>query len=241
MGAAPKADIEDLPRITPGILRNVESMCPLRVRFDHSGARSNTGANLRYRVKTHVLAQARVAHAELRVAELSHFEALPSLVPEEGAGFDAAVSAYVDVFADDPARTLDLDEWETIDVERGVRLVAGVDLFVEDASAHAELRFLDLDGWPAPADPLEDPGILFAVARVAEQVRDGPLRLRGANLRDGTLTFDEQIHPEAERDRLDTWLDDRLRVVREIANDGRPRKSMECGRCRYVSRCKAHR
>lgn len=237
----PLVDTEDLPRLTPALLRRAEEMCPLRVRHEYRGTRGNWGGNVRYRVRQSIVSQARVAHAEMRAAEARHFEALPTLLPEEVRRFDDAAAAYVELFADSPARTIELDEWETVDEARDIRLVAGVDLLLEDAEGAPEIRTLDLDPWSTPAEPAQDPGVRFALLRVVDEVGGGPVRIRSANLRDGVIDYDVTVDIDESRDGIGAWLDERLSIVRAIESDGTPRPSMECGRCKFVSRCGAHR
>ncbi|MEZ5170754.1 MAG: hypothetical protein R3A49_08425 [Acidimicrobiia bacterium] len=237
----PATDAEELPRLTPALLRDAETMCPLRARHEYRGTRGNRGGNGRYRVRQSIVSQARVAHAEMRAAESRHFEALPNLLPEEVQRFDTAAAAYVDLFADSPGRTIELDEWETIDEERGVRLVGGVDLLLEVPGGGAEIRSLDVDPWTTPGGPTEDAGVRFALFRVTDEVSGGPVRIRSANLRDGVIDYDVTVDLDDERDAIGEWLDERLRVVRAIDSDGEPRPSMECGRCKFVSRCGAHK
>lgn len=238
---SPVTDADELPRFTPSLLRDAETMCPLRARHEFRGTRGNWGGNVRYRVRQSVVSQARVAHAEMRAAEAHHFAPLPNLEPEEVHRFETSVAAYVDLFDDFPGRTIEVDEWETIDEERGVRLVGGVDLLLEDPGGGAEIRILDPDPWSVPAEPTEDPAVRFALLRVSDEVGGGPVRVRSANLRDGVIDFDVTVDLDGARDEFGTWLDERLGIIRAVDSDGEPRPSMECGRCKFVSRCGAHR
>ncbi len=215
-------------------------MCALRLAHEHRDTRSNVNANLRYRVRNQIVEQARVAHAELQAPRLDHFDPLPGLFPEERSLFDRAAATYVALFRDAPARTVDLDGWETVDDRRGIRLLGGVDLVLESDDGSLEARMLRFDRDSPAGEILDDPGMRLAALRVAPLAEDRRLVLREADLL-RTWRRDASVDLAAVQPELEAWLDERIRIVRERAVDPVPRPGLACGWCRFVAHCGAHR
>lgn len=232
------APAEELPKLTPALTRDAATMCGLRLRLAYQGLRGNRSSGFRYRVRSHLVEQARVAHAQLVAPTRDAFVPLPDYFPEEQAVFRGAADGYEHVFADLPARSVDVYEWETRDEDRGVRLVGGLDLLLEDGDGTPELRVLVLDGPPAPGDPLADPGVRFAALRLRALVGERPVVWRHAALLPGTRV-DCTIDLAAIAPALDEWLDERLATVRRRVEHAAPRIGAECGWCRYVGNCPA--
>ncbi len=88
------------------------------------------------------------------------------LFPEERTIFDQAAGQYVATFHDRPRRTIDFDRWETVDEARGIRLVGGTDLLLEDSAGRREARLLSLGSEEPSGDLLGTPLVRFTILRL---------------------------------------------------------------------------
>ncbi len=231
-------DPEAIPRLTPALARDASTMCSLRLRLSYQGLRGNRSSGFRYRVRSHLVEQARVAHARLVAPSTEAFTPASDYFPEEAAIFRAAAEGYSAVFAELPARALDVEEWETRDELRGIRLVGGVDLLLEDDTGTPEVRVLVLDGPSAPTDPGLDPNVRFTAARLRALVGEQPVVWRHAVLLDGRRV-DHTMDLAELAPVLDEWLDERVGIVRSRSERAEPRIGRECGWCTYVGNCPA--
>lgn len=231
------ATTDELPRLTPTLARDAETMCGLRLAKSFAGLYGQRSSTMRFRLRQQIVEQARVAHATLCAPTPEAFAPVGELFPEERALFARAATGYAERFADAPARTCDLEVSETHDEARGVRLTGGIDLLLEDAQGRLELRVLTM-GRGAPPTPDQDPGVRYAAARL-RTLTDAPrVRWRHADLWTGVRT-DVELDLVALAPLLDGWLDDILRTVRARAASATPRQGRECGWCPYVPHCPA--
>jgi hypothetical protein len=234
---------EELPKVTVAFLRRVEDLCPRRVAFEHQNRRGNRTAPAQWRVANQLMDHARLAHIELGPPSPLAFTPLPNLVPEEQRVYEAAARWYLQLFGDRAVRTVDSDdvqEWETLVPDLGVRLVGAAGLAVEDGEGHAELRLLRIGGAePDSTDPLGSVEVRFALLRRAHWLGGRSVRLVHADLLFGALV-EHEIDVDAALDQLRPWLHERVGVVRARITNPVPRPGLECGRCRFVAGCAAH-
>lgn len=227
------------PKVTAAMLRQAESMCGRRLRFEHENRRSNKLSSGRFRVSNQLTEHARLAQLELGPPQPAAFRPL-GLEPEEQRVYEHAVASYLELFGDREAQSVDLDEWETAVPELGIRLVGNGGLALESSQGERELRFLSLGPSRADlTDPLAATEVRFALLRNAEWATGAKVRLVHVDLLfnksvEHTVDVDDCI------DELRAWLDGRVGVVRDRVRDAQPHVGLECGRCRFVAGCPAH-
>ena len=223
---------DDLPKVTLRMLARAESLCPRQLALDHEGQDGNRTANRRYRVSGQVMADARLAHTVLARPTAAHFPGTDDLEPEERCVYDLAARWYVALFGDQAMAVADpeTDDFETIAVRTGVRLIGGAGLALEDGAGGRELRLLSL-GTMYPEPILDAPSTRFALLRRPHWTRRGPLRVVRADLLGGWAVAADLDGAEA-WDPLRTWLTERVDVVRALEDKREPRAGWECARCR---------
>ena len=236
-------DDEPAPKVTVAHLRRAESMCPRRLEGEHHDRRGNRPSGVRWRVGNHLFEHARLAHVGLAPATTGAFVALPELLAEERAVYEAAARWYVAMFGERPVRAIDegaVDEWETDVPELGVRLVGRAGLVVQGPDGEPEVRVLHLrTAMPLPADPLDTTEGRFAVLRLAPWLDRRPLRICIADLMNGAIADRVVDTTLALRD-LRPWLAERVAAIRHLTSDPRPRPGTECATCRLIAGCPAH-
>jgi hypothetical protein len=232
---------EPLPKVTVRMLARAEGLCPRQLALDHQGQYGNAGASRRYRVAGQVVADARLAHTDLTRPRPDHFPGSDDLEPEERHVYDLAASWYVALFGDQAMTVADdaTDDFETVAVRTGVRLVGPAGLALEDATGGRELRLLTV-GTLHPEDLTDAPSTRFALLRRAHWTRLGPVRIVRADLLGGWAVSTD-LDGAAEWDALRSWLEERVAVLQAHADRSAPRAGWECARCRYVAGCAALR
>ena len=233
-------DSEDLPRLTVRLLARAGTGCPRRVYREHSGNPAMAGANRRYRVRSQVEEDARLAHTSLTAARAEHFHPETSdLSVEERAVYDLAARWYVALFGDRPARVDDLgtDAMETAASRTGIRLVGGAGLAVVDPHGVRELRMLSI-GDRSTEEILESISVRFAILRRPRWSRAGALRVVRADLHGGWSVEADADGPalfEASR----IWMIDQLALIRSHMDSSAPLAGTECGTCPFIPGCRA--
>jgi hypothetical protein len=232
---------DELPRVTVRQLARAESTCPRRLELDHLGNRANRGATRSYRVGGQIEADARLAHARLTTPRADHFRPTDDLFPEERRVFEIAAAWYVALFGDQPmvVADTDTDDFETIAVRTGVRLIGGAGLALETESGARELRLLSI-GNRSNEELLESPSVRFALLRRPDWTRRGELRVVRADLLGG-WSITETTDGLAIWDDLRAWLVERVGVIGRLADRRAPRSGWECARCPYIAGCTALR
>jgi len=235
---------DELPKVTLAFLRRVEELCPRRVAFEHHNRRGgNRGAPARWRVANQITEHARLAHLEPGRPSPEAFTPLPDLVPEEREVYAAAARWYLQLFGERAVRAVDgddLDEWETLLPDEGIRLVGRAGLAVEDADGRPELLLLRIGGRaPDAGDPLGSPEARFALLRARDWLAGRSVRLVRADLLYGGMV-EHDVAADAALTELQPWLHDRIDALRRRIADPLPRPGLECGRCRCIPGCKAH-
>ncbi len=231
-------DTESLPRITAGLLRSADTMCTRRLDREHRGVRGNRRADIRFRVANQLVDDARLSHVDLAPPTPEHFRPATDLLPEQQRVYELAARWYVQLFAEDSVRSVDV-EFETPVDELGIRLVGPVGLPVEDASGARELRVLRLGRGAVPTEPLASPEFRFHVLRVADWAAGAPLRLVVADLIRGELVS-EVVDVDQAMPALDGWLAETVERIhaRTLAPSAEP--GIECGWCPFIAGCSAH-
>ncbi len=238
---------QELPKVTPFLLRTVDDACARRVAYEYGGEPGTRDPVNRSRVRSAVLDAVRTWSATGTVPA-----PLSSLEPEEQAIVAAAVTGYCELFPE-PVADVELPvEQPTELTRRGIRLGGWVDLGVTLPDGTRELRQVAWGARNAPADPLELESVRLAVLRiVAEQWATGPEGADGAAGMAGSLTvvwadlLNRTVARRALRIPGDlvpiaTWLDERLERVRERVANPEPTPGRDCAMCRFVPRCPAH-
>jgi len=228
---------DDLPRVTLTHLRRAETMCPRRLAREHAGLKGMYSASPGFAVGNRLTEDARVAHTELRAARPSDFPTPTDLVPEQQRVYRAAAAGYLALFADRPVRAVEIDPWETT-LDGEVRLVTSLGLALRRGDGTPELRLLRIGvaGRRALIDDAERRSIAL---RAAPWVAERPLVVFVADLLAGEVVAEELdvagALPEAR-----AWLDARIALIRERADDGNPRVGADCRACAFVPGCTAH-
>ena len=231
-------DTESLPRVTAGLLRAADTMCSRRLDREHRGARGNRRADTRFRVANQVVDDARLSHIDLGPPTPEHFRPATDLRPEQQRVYELAARWYVQLFAQDAVRSVDV-EFETPLDARGIRLVGPVGLPVEHASGARELRVLRLGRGPVPTEPLASAELRFSVLRVADWAAGAPLRLVVADLIRGELVS-QVVDVDEALPVLDDWLTETVGRIRDRTEAPRAEPGIECGWCPFIAGCGAH-
>jgi len=236
------SDREQLPKVTPYLLRRADTMCARRLANEYEGGPQSHDPVHRARLRDAFLAAARDVHASLAAPTASVFGDIGSeLDHEERQVLAQAVRWYVEIFGDRAALLVDhgLDE-PTLSRGRRVRIGGWVDLAVTDDDGRKELRQLDLWGGHAPADdPLELDAVRVAVLRLARWCGDDPLRVTWADLVHG-IVRQRVVDVPAELPSLVAWFEERLDVVRTRAENATAAAGDDCGACKFLSGCPEH-
>jgi hypothetical protein len=231
----PEVD-DELPRVTASLLRRADEMCRRRLAREHAGAKRhvNKTGDARFEVSNRIVADARLAQAELGPPRPEAFVDPAELEPEQRALYRAAARGYVALFGTVPGRAADLG-WCTTFGEHGVDLVGDAGLAVEHADGTRELRLLKFG---ADRSLLERTDVHIALLRT-ETWAPTQLRVVAADL----LTLERAEHEAdvvAERRDAHEWFAARTTIVKQHARDGRPRPGADCNGCAFVAGCSAH-
>ncbi len=233
---------EELPKVTPYLLRRAGDLCPRRLAREVDGSERSADPVNRSRMRDALLRAARDAHAELRAPTGEWFEGLGAdLEPEEQAVLRQAAQWYVRIFGDRAARLDDVDIGEpTALPRRAVRLGGWLDLVVTDGDGRREVRLLELwDGRVPAADPLELEPAKVAVLRLARELGAQPLRVVWADLVRG-LVRERAVDAGDDLAALGAWLDERLEIVTRRCATPDAIAGSDCGTCGHVAGCDAH-
>jgi len=224
--------------VTAALLRNADTMCTRRLEREHQGARGNRRADTRFRVANQLIDDARLGHVDLGPPVPEHFRPATDLLPEQQRVYELAARWYVQLFAEEPVRSVEL-EFETPVESLGIRLVGPAGLPVEHASGRRELRVLRLGQGPVPTDPLASAEIRFAILRLGAWMSGAPLLLVVADLIRGEVVS-QVVDVDDALPALGTWLLDRVERIRARTSEARAEAGIECGWCPFIAGCGAH-
>lgn len=227
---------EELPRVTPALLRRADDMCRRRIAKEHAGGKrfANRASDARFAVANRVVADARLAHAELGPPRTEAFVDPTDLEPEQRALYRAAVAGYLATFGAEPGRAADLG-WRTVIEEQGVELLSDAGLAVELPDGRRELRQLRLSGNPVTLEPTD---VFVALIRTRDWAPDD-LRIVAVDL----LSLESAEHiPDLGRERAEAfaWITERIELVKARALDGRAQAGADCSGCAFIAGCDRH-
>ena len=181
---------------------------------------------------------ARVAHTELRAARVSDFPTPTDLISEQQRVYRAAAAGYVALFADRPARAVEIDPWEAELDGLDLRLVSPLGLALELADGSPEIRTLKIGvaGNRPLIDDADRRALVVARRRVGGHASAAARDRRPARGR-GRRGRPRRRGRAARRAR---WIEQRVALVRERAADPVPKAGDDCRGCPFVPGCKAH-
>lgn len=229
-----------LPKVTPYLLDRAPDLCGRRMRLAYQNQRGDQGAFLRGRVRDALVGDARAAHTELGPPNPESFFVRPELLPEEQAMQRRAIDHYLELFADEPVRAVDHDEYDRPVERRGVLVGGWIDLVCEGPRGQPELRQFELWGRRIEPEPLENATVLLAVLRLSRWAGERPLRVRVADLVGGALAETTVDLGEA-RSRLVARYEQRIARIALRVQDARAEPGDHCTACPYVPGCPAFR
>ena len=232
-GSAP----EELPRVTPSMLRRADEMCRRRLAREHRGSKrhANKGGDARFAVSNRVVADARLAQAEMGTPRAEAFVDPADLEPEQRHLYRAAVRGYLASFGDRPGRAVDLG-WRTVLPELGVELVGDPGLAIELPDGRKELRVLGYGS--RRGGTLDAVDVHVQLIRTAQWAPAG-LRIVAVDLVDQETA---EVTPVLPRDRevATAWLAERVAAIKSHADHGGARAGSDCAWCPFVAGCERH-
>jgi hypothetical protein len=227
-------DLDELPRVTPALLRRADTMCRRRLAREHAGGKqyANRSGDARFAVSSRLVGDARLAHAEPGPPRVEAFVDPSELEPEQRQLYRAAVRGYLAVFGKQPGQAVDLG-WRTSLPELGVDLVSNVGLAFEPLDGPPELRVVRVGG-----RPMDEVDLHVALVRTEEWAPD-ELRVLSVDV----IQMDQREHEldvALARKAAHEWLTDRVAVLRRNAEHGAPRAGADCNGCPFIAGCGAH-
>ena len=106
-------DIESLPRVTAGLLRGADTMCTRRLHREHQGVPGQPPGRTRASGSpTSLIDDARLGHVDLAPPTPDYFRPATDLLPEQQRVYELAARWYVQLFAEQAVRSVDV-EFET--------------------------------------------------------------------------------------------------------------------------------
>ena len=234
VGVSVRSVDDELPRVTPAMLRRADDMCRRRLAREHAGGKkyANKGADARFAVSTRLTEDARLAHVEAGPPRAEAFVDPGELEPEQIHLYRAAVRGYLALFGEQPGRAFDLG-WRTTLAHLGVDLTGNPGLAFAPDTGAPELRMLKVGG-RAP----DNVDVNVALLRTEEWAPDA-LRIVVADviwMEHTELSIDLPDARAAARE----WIDERVAVVQRNAAHGQPRAGADCNGCAFIAGCKAH-
>jgi hypothetical protein len=232
------AVVTEYAKITARHLRGAEEMCRRRLAKEVDDQRGNPPSGARFGVSNRLTADVRLAHTEFAPPDPRAFVPPADLVPEQQRVYGAAVTGYLALFGAEVARAVDVG-FDTTFEALEVRLVGDIGIALETETG-CELRVLRLGERGFGQSLLDDVDLRFAALRAAAWVAGrGPLRVVAADVLN--LSRADLVIEVADFDDAHAFLEDRLRAVRALAADPRPRAGRDCLGCKFVAGCDAHR
>ncbi len=226
-------DEEELPRLTLGLLRRADTMCPRRLAHEHASARKPSKlSDAAFEVSNRITEDAILWHKGSIETDSTAiaFPEPTDLAPEQQAFYAALGRGYRISF---PERDVVIDDlgWSTDIDDLGVRLVGRVGIGLRHADGTHELRVLRT----APQRSLiDDVELQFTVLRAASWSEIFTLTV--TNL----LTLESMPYDIVVADRLAdarTWLVERLAVVEQRATRDRTIAGADCRHCTCIPGC----
>jgi hypothetical protein len=225
--------VEELPRVTPALLRRADEMCARRLAHEfNSGRKLSPLGDRAFEVANRLSNDAILWHRGDVAAEHGFPEPL-DLEPEERAVYRAGARGYVHMFGEGRVEVHDL-EWTTEVPDLGVRLVGPVGIPVVVAE-RPTLRVLRVGA--RAKRMIDSVEMRFFLLRAGEWAGD-VLHIVVANLLDTRseeydLDVAERL-PEARE-----WLEARIEVIRTRSQTRAARTGADCRDCQCIPGCPA--
>jgi hypothetical protein len=227
-------DEEELPRLTLGLLRRADTMCPQRLAHEHNSSRKPSRlADAGFAVSNRITEDAILWHKGAVETDSTAiaFPEPTDLSPEQCAYYNALARGYRISF---PERDVVVDDlgWSTDVEDLGIRLVGRVGIGLRHVDNSHELRVLRTAPQRSLVDDVE---LHFTVLRAEAWVDEFTLTI--TNL----LTLENMQYDINVAERLPdarAWLAERLAVVQQRANRDRPILGADCRHCTCIPSCK---
>jgi hypothetical protein len=224
-------DPDELPRVTPSLLRRADEMCRRRLAHEHeSGRKLSRLGDGPFDVSNRLIADAITWHRGA-VAPEHGFPDPADLEPEQRAVYRAASHAYLRMFGDALVEVHELG-WSTDLVDLGVRLVGPAGIPVVHAGGEQELRLMRIGGRLPVIDGTD---IRFAILR-ASGWASHRMRIVAADLlEDRSVEYDIDMNVQLEQARA--WLATRVEVIRARAHPRHTFAGSDCRDCPCIPGC----
>jgi hypothetical protein len=219
---------EELPRVTLGLLRRAETMCPRRLAFEHASSRKATKlGDAAFDVPNRIVEDAILWHKG-RVETDRHvaFPTPTDLAPEQCALYEALARGYIASFPDADVEVADLG-WSTEVTELGVKLVGQVGIPLAHHDGRQELRVVRVARRGAL---LDDTDIRFTLLRVRDWAK-GSLHVVALDPLD-LRSIEYDIDVPAHADAAHAWLAERVDIIRKRQH---PKQAVAGGDCRHCA------
>ncbi len=225
------ADLDELPRVTPSLLRRADDMCPRRLAHEHETAsKPSKLGDAAFEVSNRLIADAITWHRGA-VAPGHGFPEPTDLEPEQRAVYRAASRAYLCRFG---ALAVDVHDlgWSTDLTDIGVRLVGPAGIATIDAQGTRELRIVRISVQPQVIDSVD---IRFAILRASDWAR-ASLRIVAVDLvEDRSVEY--AIDLTTQLDEARAWLESRVDVIRARAHSRKTNAGRDCRDCPCLPGC----
>ncbi|MGH8977017.1 MAG: hypothetical protein ACRDV7_02990 [Acidimicrobiia bacterium] len=231
--------MEDLPRVTPAMLRRADDLCRRRLAREYEGGkpRANRVADARFAVANRLVADARLAHAEADGVRAEAFVEPRELEPEQQALYRAGVRGYLSEFGHRPGRSTDLG-WRTTIEQHGVELICDPGLALERPDGGREVRILKLGGRRTGAPLLDSVELRCVLLRTEVFAPEQLIVVASDLIEQESVTHVPDL--AVERAEAAQWVAERIAVIMRHARDARPRAGNDCNGCAFVAGCAAH-
>jgi len=223
--------VDELPRVTPSLLRRADEMCRRRLAHEYeSGSKPSKLGDAAFEVSNRLIADAITWHRGA-VAPEHGFPEPTDLEPEQRELYRAASRGYLRMFGDAVADVHDLG-WSTDLVDVGVRLVGPVGIPALVADGTQELRILRMSAPPHVIDGID---IRFLILRAAEWAHES-LRIVAVDLlEDRSVEYAIDVVSQLAEAR--EWLAARVDVIRERAHPRHTKAGRDCRDCPCLPGC----
>ena len=223
--------VEELPRVTPALLRRADDMCRRRLAHEFSSGRKLSPLGERaFEVANRLTNDAILWHRGDVPAEHG-FPDPADLEPEQRAVYRAGARGYVHMFGEGAVEVHDL-EWTTELADLGVRLVGPVGIPVV-AEGQPTLRVLRVG---ARAQRMVDSvEMRFFLLRAGDWAGD-VLHVVVADLLN-TRSEEYELDVAERLPEARTWLEARVALIRERADSRVARVGADCRDCQCIPGC----
>lgn len=228
-------DEDGLPRISPSLLRNAETMCPRRLFKEYEAERKASPlGDTNFEVPNRIMQEALLWHRGATEDDSSAiaFPTPTDLQPEQIALYEACARGYLNAFPSPAGEVGDIP-FDTECADHGVVLIGpvGVPLTLPDGSR--ELRVLRV---AKRGSLLDETDLQFAVLR-AEDWAQGDFSIVAVDLLD-LRSVEYTIELESRSQNAREWLHDRLAAIKARMNADGPIVGNDCSFCGFIPGCR---